>query len=854
MAQRHIPIIQVWRDRLARIPPSRLVLVFGIGLVGSVLIFTAATLWYLRVVALDEARRQLVTLNIVLAEQMSRAVESVDLVLMSTIEKLQAIERQASADDAPVDGRAVHEMLGNQMSGIPQIRAVFVVNAGGDMIHDSRVYPVTGVSLSDRGYFIAHRDGQVPGLFVSEPLRGRVDNLPGFSVSRRRTDSDSRFNGLIAATVEPRYFQSLYESVDLDSGGMIRLYRRDGALMTSFPPAPNGTADIVAEDVRALLAGRDRAVTWRIDPATGEWCLVSLQDIGPYPLVLSVAITEDAALAGWRQQAAIFGVGGFGGAGVIAVLLIGLSLQFGRHELLNEALRRSEQRFRDIAESSSDWIWETGPDLRFSYVSGRLYDATGVRPEQVLGRNREELSGEEIDQPTWIAYLEDIAQRRPIREFTYAHRRQDGALRRFRVAGTPVFDELGNFQGYRGTGTDITAEYEAEQRVNHARQLLADAVEFLPDGFVLYDAEDRLVLCNSSYREIHSMTPEAWTPGTRYEDILRATFRSGEGEAPDGDIEKYIERRIAQHLRDLSSPFEINTRTRVLRVAERRTSDGGVVGLHSDVSEIKRREAALVEAKQAAEIANRAKSEFLANMSHELRTPLNAIIGFAEVIENRVFGASSPRYHEYARDIRNSGEHLLAVINDILDMSKIEAGRHDFIEGEVVIADVIIACLAMVKRRAEYSGVKLTVQEPLPDLTLRADRRGVMQVLLNLMSNAVKFTPRDGQVLVRVEASTADGAALCVDDSGPGIPADALKHVFEPFRRGSAQVSHKAEGTGLGLPISKRLMEQHGGRLDLQNRPGGGLTAQAVFPAERVLHVGAATVWLGPQPAKERRA
>jgi PAS domain S-box-containing protein len=851
VATRHFPIIQTWRDRLAGIPPSRIVSIFGIGLVGTILIASAATLWYLRMVALADAERRLVTLDVVLAEQLSRAVEAVDVVLVTAMEKLQTAEHEAATSGRPVNGQAIRNMFLTQFSGMPQIRAMFAVNVQGRIIYDSRVFPVPEVDVTDRAYFQAHRDGAAPGLYVSEPLRARVDNLPGFSVSRRLTDANGNFAGLIAGTIEPRYFQSFYESMDLGSGSVIRLYRHDGKLLASYPVAGAAGEDLA--DAAALDAGKDRDVSWRWDPQERDWSLTSLQFLGRYPLVVGVSTTESAALAGWRRQAAIFGAGGLAGAIVIALLLFGLSRQFVRYETLTEAWRRSEERFRNIAEASSDWIWEVGPDLKFTYVSGRLYETTGVRPEEVLGRTREQLAGEDTENAAWRAYQEDLDERRPLREFTYAHRRLDGSVRRFRIRGSPVYDESGHFRGYRGTGTDVTAEFEAEERAQLAQQRLADAVEFLPDGFVLYDAEDRIVMSNSRYRAIHARTPEAWTPGWKFEEILRATFKSGEGTAPGGDIEMYIKRRLEQHLRDLTPPFEIHSEDRVLRVAERRTSDGGVVGLHSDVSDARRREAALLEAKQAAEIANRAKSEFLANMSHELRTPLNAIIGFAEVIENRVFGPSSTRYHEYAHDIRTSGEHLLAVINDILDMSKIEAGRQDFVEGEVVMVDVIIACLAMVKRRAEYGGVQLIVQEPLPDLSLRADRRAVMQVLLNLLSNAVKFTPRDGSVRIRVEAGPT-GAVLTVEDTGAGIPEEALPHVFEPFRRGSAQISHKSEGTGLGLPISKRLMEQHGGSLELTSTPGAGTCARATFPAQRVMRVGTSPVWITPPPPQERRA
>ena len=552
---------------------------------------------------------------------------------------------------------------------------------------------------------------------------------------------------------------------------------------------------------------------------------------GVWLVAAILAATAAAIWFEWHRHAVTVGIGGAASAGLVFVLLLGLSRQLSHQHALTAALTASEQRFRDLTDASSDWIWEMGPDMRFTYISERFFEVTGTPIAQLIGRTRSEVVDLPSDDPVWQVHLDELGNHRPFRGFTYPHRNQDGQVRWVRTSGKPVYAADGSFLGYRGTGSDVTLEHRAEERVRLAQERLRDAVESLSDGFVLYDAEDRLVLCNSRYREIHAAMPESLVPGRRFEDIIRAVARAGGLSVPNGDVEAYIARRLERH-RNPGEPFEIPSERRVLRIAERRTRDGFIVGLHSDITEMKQREKALVEAKQAAELANRAKSEFLANMSHELRTPLNAIIGFAEVISGQVLGPESPKYLDYARDIRTSGEHLLALISDILDMSKIESGHFDFSEEDVDVADVVHSCLAMVQGRARTGHVKLVPPRAMPAVGLRGDRRAVMQVLLNLLTNAVKFTPGGGVVTVRVE--DRGGLALIVEDTGVGIPAEALPHIFEPFRRGAAHISRKAEGTGLGLAISRKLMERHGGTLELESTPSVGTVARAVFPPERV--------------------
>jgi PAS domain S-box-containing protein len=254
----------------------------------------------------------------------------------------------------------------------------------------------------------------------------------------------------------------------------------------------------------------------------------------------------------------------------------------------------------------------------------------------------------------------------------------------------------------------------------------------------------------------------------------------------------------------------------------------------TDISDRKRMESELVRSKEAAEFANRTKTEFLANMSHELRTPLNAILGFSEVIRDQMFGPVTAKYTEYARDIHRSGAHLLDIINDILDLSKLEAGKLDLHESDVAIGKLVEECFLLIRNKAAESKVRLIdrVPERLP--LLRADARAIKQVILNFLSNAVKFTPDGGRVTIAAKVCPK-GLQISVSDTGIGMTAEQIQIALSPFGQIDSKLARKHEGTGLGLPICRSLVELHGGTLDVTSKPNDGTTMTATFPAGRVL-------------------
>ena len=382
-----------------------------------------------------------------------------------------------------------------------------------------------------------------------------------------------------------------------------------------------------------------------------------------------------------------------------------------------------------------------------------------------------------------------------------------------------------------------------EAALGTAEARLRDAIECSGEGFALFDAEDRLEAWNARFIEqfphFQALQPLA---GRSFEELLRANAAYLEPLTHDRDA--FIAARLAQHRNPSGEPVIIAHKDgRWFMVQERRTSYGGLVSVRSEITALKQNEERLEQlaegltaAKRQAEEANQAKSKFLASMSHELRTPLNAIIGFAELIERQSESRGSlERAVDYAHDIRRSGVHLLELINDILDMSKIEAGRQQFSDEPLDLQELGESCARMLGSRATSGEVTLRSEIPPYLPLLRADHRSIKQVLLNLLSNAVKFTPAGGSVVLSVTLHADGGLVLSVKDDGVGIPADQIARVFEPFRQVDRKNYSKAEGTGLGLSICKGLLEPHGATIQLVSTLGKGTTAIVHFPPERTL-------------------
>ena len=359
--------------------------------------------------------------------------------------------------------------------------------------------------------------------------------------------------------------------------------------------------------------------------------------------------------------------------------------------------------------------------------------------------------------------------------------------------------------------------------------LFATVLDSMSQSIAVFDRELRLKLFNLHYIELFEYPAGFIKVGMTYEEIVR--FNMARGEFPGHDPEEHVRERLAlARTSDHPNSRREHVRPNGTVIALRRSSlpGGGFINTYTDITERKK-------AEERAEIANRAKSEFLANMSHELRTPLNAIIGFAEVMESEIMGPlGRDCYIDYSRDIKTSGMHLLEIIGDILDLSKIESGKIDLQESIVELPRIVTTCLKLINERAKEAGVTLANNIPSDPPPIRVDERKLKQILINLLSNAVKFTPSGGVVTLSASTDT-NGVAITVADTGIGIAPADIARALTPFMQVENSLSRRFEGTGLGLPLADSLTRLHGGTLTLASDLGQGTTVTITLPSSRVI-------------------
>ena len=586
----------------------------------------------------------------------------------------------------------------------------------------------------------------------------------------------------------------------------------------------------------------------------GEPHYAAIQPIGDDGSLIVAARSLAAMHYFWRHEVSL-NVTLFACISVILlVILYAYYMQVKRAREADETFLESNLRIETALSRGRCGLWDFDVANRRLFWSGSMYEMLGLPP---TGNIMSFADAARMMHPT-DGNLYALA-----RAISRGNAKQVDQIFRMRHAAGHYVWMRARAQVVRsasgrthviGIAMDVTEHHRLAQRYAEADQRLADAIECTSEAFVLWDKNDRLVMCNTHFQQAYGLPDKVLVPGTEKAVVKAAAARP------------VIERRIADPDQNgLSRTTEVQLADeRWLQINERRTRDGGMVSVGTDITLMKRHQERLRDSerrlmatisdlsasqkklerqkeelsvananyqaeKERAQAANKAKSEFLANMSHELRTPLNAILGFSEILVNQMFGpVGSPKYGEYARDIHDSGKHLLNVISDILDMSKIEAG-HMRIQCETIdLAPLIEESLRLTSISAQEKNIAVE-QRLTDDLAIVGDRRALKQVMLNLLSNAVKFTDEGGRIVVRARKSEA-GLILTIADTGIGIPKPALSKIGQPFEQVQSQYAKSKGGSGLGLAISRSLVALHGGTMRIRSCVGRGTVVSLNVP------------------------
>ena len=496
------------------------------------------------------------------------------------------------------------------------------------------------------------------------------------------------------------------------------------------------------------------------------------------------------------------------------------------------ASRRLERQLREAEQLArfGHWRWsKAAPAPQWSEGAAKILDRAGISMPMGGDWHLELIHPDDRD--TLLSTLLDVFDTMKPVASVARFRAGDGGYRHIKTHAYVEFDAHDQVDALVGMVEDVTEQIAAEEALRHSearyRLLAEEASDIIhhtsPDGRMLY--------VSPSIEAVLGYAPEAFR---NLGDNLHHIHPDDRGHVVDNYETLFSGResiRVEFRMRHSAGHYVwLEATMRSVREKDGRISE--IVGVTRDMSERKRNEFELMEARERAEAANLTKSRFLANMSHELRTPLNAIIGFSEMLKLQMFGElGHDRYREYAGLINESGQLLLDLINDVLDMSKVEAGRYELHHEKIDIVEVVDATVRLVRGRAQDENLALRVDldDGVETLPLVADVRALKQILLNLLSNAIKFTPRGGEVSVGVR-KTMGGVIFAVSDTGCGIPNDHLPRLTRPFEQVSTDANLARKGTGLGLALVRSLAELHGGSITIESELGSGTTVEVVLP------------------------
>ncbi|MEK0082352.1 PAS domain S-box protein [Benzoatithermus flavus] len=693
------------------------------------------------------------------------------------------------------------------------------------------------------------------GMVVSDLLVSKVTGLPILAAAMPLRDAGGRLTGMAAVAIDPdllvKYLMARFQDVDLvalviDSEGRLAARKPEspfvGLSIAATPLAQWALAGASEPAEFTSLDGIERLYVQRPVPGTGLRVVVGIEDsrlvagAWRYGLLAALAVIGTLALSALiagvssaafvvrdARRMAMAAESGRNLAGVELGLAAAPELR-----ALHAAYRAMAERLRDYAEASSDWWWETDTEHRFTAFSERFEEVLGIAPARLLGRHRWDSRRDDPADGDWDAYRRTVEAQEPFRDFTYAILDDAGNRRVLQVSGRPVFDPDGSFKGYRGIGRDITLHHRLEQDLAAAVTRMRAVLDTLVDAVITINRSGTIESANPAAERMFGYPVERLI-GRNVAMLMPEPHRS----AHDGYLRRYFatgESQVIGRHRELTaqradgSVFPIELTVAPMQL------DGATmfVGIVRDITERRK--------------VDQLKAEFVSTVSHELRTPLTSIVGSLALISGGAVGEIPERARRMIQIAHKNGERLVHLVNDILDLEKLESGRMEFDLEPVRLRQALEQALEANRPYADKHEVRLCLAPGADDGTALVDQHRLGQVLANLISNAVKFSPAGGEVTLGL-VREGEELVLSVADRGRGIPDAFKSRIFGRFAQADASDTREKGGTGLGLSITKSIVERLGGRIDFESELGRGTTFFVRLP-----------VWSGGTIEPERTA
>lgn len=589
---------------------ARRMWIAGFVLAAIMLAGAGKLVWDMHTEALDDARAEVRNLGIALGEQASHHLQVLDLLLRSVQIRANDLRLDNAADfNAAMASPAGMQFLGTHVAALPREHGVAVFDSQGDLVARGRAPSAGKFSIGDRAYFQALRASKDAPAEVGMLSDSRDTGRPSLYLARRISTADGTFLGVAVATLQIEHLVSFYKLVSQDRRSRVTLLRRDGTILARHPPEDVQTRTMPPNSPWYQVVAQGGGVYLSPGFLTGIPAVVSVTVLSDLPLILDVSIRREDVLRAWRTEGLVIGSAGIILAIAIVALFGTLAREVRRQERDAAALRMSEARLRDFASMASDWFWEQDAELRLSWVSIASPTQALAEPTNI-GRQRWEFQEVSRDPALWAKHRSDLEAHRPFENFRYETHGPDGTAAYRQISGKPIHDEAGTFLGYRGIGKDITAQVLAEQALTEAKdravraeRLLVDAIESMSEGFAIFDAQDRLVMCNDAYRNLFPdggdyVVLGATIDALLYEGARRGMYPgipAGSTDIPDSTFDgcRATTGTAEQQLAD----------GRWLMVSNRRTSDGGIAGVRVDITALKQAQAALRASQESLEQA-----------------------------------------------------------------------------------------------------------------------------------------------------------------------------------------------------------------------------------------------------------